>query len=74
MRSTHSNAWQPTSWQTRKAQQQPVYEDARELEQVVRRAVPPNAPLAPADAMTAANRFVDQAEYISVRKLENERV
>ena len=45
-----------------------------ELEQVVRRAVPPNAPLAPADAMTAANRFVDQAEYISVRKLENERV
>ncbi len=45
-----------------------------ELEQVVRRAVPPDAPLAPADAVTAANRFVDQAEYISVRKLENERV
>jgi len=35
MRSTDSNAWQPTSWQTRKAQQQPVYEDPAELAHTV---------------------------------------
>ncbi len=35
MRSTDANAWQPTSWQTRKAQQQPVYDDAAQLERAV---------------------------------------
>jgi 3-deoxy-7-phosphoheptulonate synthase len=35
MRSTDSNSWQPTSWQSRKAQQQPVYADAGELERAV---------------------------------------
>jgi 3-deoxy-7-phosphoheptulonate synthase len=35
MRSTDTNSWQPTSWQARKAQQQPVYEDAAELERAV---------------------------------------
>jgi 3-deoxy-7-phosphoheptulonate synthase len=35
MRSTDSNAWQPTSWQARKAQQQPVYDDAAQLERAV---------------------------------------
>ncbi len=35
MRSTDTNAWQPTSWQARKAQQQPVYDDAAQLERAV---------------------------------------
>jgi 3-deoxy-7-phosphoheptulonate synthase len=35
MRSTDTNAWQPTSWQARKAQQQPVYADAAALERAV---------------------------------------
>ncbi len=35
MRSTDNNAWQPTSWQVRKAQQQPVYDDAAQLERAV---------------------------------------
>jgi 3-deoxy-7-phosphoheptulonate synthase len=35
MRSTDNNAWQPTSWQARKAQQQPVYDDAAQLERAV---------------------------------------
>ena len=35
MRSTDTNSWQPTSWQSRKAQQQPVYADAAALERVV---------------------------------------
>jgi 3-deoxy-7-phosphoheptulonate synthase len=35
MRSTDTNAWEPTSWQARQAQQQPTYADAAELERVV---------------------------------------
>ena len=35
MRSTDANAWQPTSWQARKAQQQPVYADPAQLERAV---------------------------------------
>jgi 3-deoxy-7-phosphoheptulonate synthase len=35
MRSTDTNSWQPTSWQSRKAQQQPVYEDSAALERAV---------------------------------------
>ncbi|HEX9474649.1 MAG TPA: 3-deoxy-7-phosphoheptulonate synthase class II [Steroidobacteraceae bacterium] len=35
MRSTDTNSWQPTSWQSRKAQQQPVYEDTAALERAV---------------------------------------
>jgi 3-deoxy-7-phosphoheptulonate synthase len=35
MRSTDTNAWQPTSWQARKAQQQPVYDDPAQLERAV---------------------------------------
>jgi 3-deoxy-7-phosphoheptulonate synthase len=35
MRSTDNNAWQPTGWQARKAQQQPVYDDAAQLERAV---------------------------------------
>jgi 3-deoxy-7-phosphoheptulonate synthase len=35
MRSTDTNSWQPTSWQSRKAQQQPVYEDGAALERAV---------------------------------------
>ena len=35
MRSTDANAWQPTSWQACKAQQQPVYVDAAQLERAV---------------------------------------
>ena len=35
MRSTDTNSWQPTSWQARKAQQQPVYADAVALERAV---------------------------------------
>ncbi len=35
MRSTDSNSWQPTSWQSRKAQQQPSYGDSAELERAV---------------------------------------
>lgn len=43
------------------------------LEQVVRRAVPPQGPLEPAGAVATVNRFLDQAEYISVRSLEKAR-
>jgi 3-deoxy-7-phosphoheptulonate synthase len=35
MRSTDSSAWNPATWQTRKAQQQPVYEDADAVARVV---------------------------------------
>jgi 3-deoxy-7-phosphoheptulonate synthase len=35
MRSTDTTAWQPTSWQSRKAQQQPSYGDSAELERAV---------------------------------------
>src|SRR5258708_35808405 len=35
MRSTDTNSWQPTSWQTRKAQQQPVYDGTAALERAV---------------------------------------
>ncbi len=35
MRSTDTNSWQPTSWQSRKAQQQPAYEDSAALERAV---------------------------------------
>jgi 3-deoxy-7-phosphoheptulonate synthase len=35
MRSTDTSAWEPTSWQARRAQQQPEYADAAELERVV---------------------------------------
>jgi 3-deoxy-7-phosphoheptulonate synthase len=35
MRSTDSNSWHPASWQSRKAAQQPVYEDPEALANVV---------------------------------------
>jgi len=35
MRSTDSTSWHPASWQTRKAAQQPVYEDPTALGRVV---------------------------------------
>jgi 3-deoxy-7-phosphoheptulonate synthase len=35
MRSTDSNSWHPASWQSRKAAQQPVYEDPEALAKVV---------------------------------------
>jgi len=35
MRSTDSNTWNPASWQTRKAQQQPTYEDTDALGKAV---------------------------------------
>jgi 3-deoxy-7-phosphoheptulonate synthase len=35
MRSTDSTSWHPASWQSRKAQQQPTYEDATALNRVV---------------------------------------
>jgi 3-deoxy-7-phosphoheptulonate synthase len=35
MRSTDSNSWHPASWQTRKAAQQPSYDDATALSRVV---------------------------------------
>jgi 3-deoxy-7-phosphoheptulonate synthase len=35
MRSTDSNSWHPASWQSRKAAQQPVYEDPEALASVV---------------------------------------
>ncbi len=35
MRSTDTTSWQPTSWQSRKAQQQPSYADSAELERAV---------------------------------------
>lgn len=44
-----------------------------ELERVVRLAVPTEGPLELADAVATATRFVDQAEYISVRALEKAR-
>ena len=44
-----------------------------ELDRTVRRFVPPGGPLEPGTAVATVNRFVDQAEYISVRALEKER-
>lgn len=44
-----------------------------ELEQVVRHAVPAGGPLQPAAAVATVNRFLDQAEYVSVRALEKSR-
>lgn len=44
-----------------------------ELERVVRRAVSPERPLDPAVAVATVNRFLDQAEYISVRALDKAR-
>ena len=35
MRSTDTNTWNPASWQTRKAQQQPIYEDTDALGKAV---------------------------------------
>ena len=35
MRSTDTTSWQPTSWQARKVQQQPSYDDSAELERAV---------------------------------------
>jgi len=35
MRSTDTTSWQPASWQSRKAQQQPTYGDSAELERAV---------------------------------------
>jgi len=35
MRSADTITWQPASWQSRKAQQQPSYEDRGELERAV---------------------------------------
>ncbi|MGH8254419.1 MAG: 3-deoxy-7-phosphoheptulonate synthase, partial [Steroidobacteraceae bacterium] len=35
MRSTDTTSWQPTSWQSRKVQQQPSYGDGAELERAV---------------------------------------
>lgn len=44
-----------------------------EVERVVRRAVPSAGALPVEDALAAVNKFIDQSEYISVRKLERER-
>jgi hypothetical protein len=44
-----------------------------ELEHVVRYSVPPNGPIEAADAVAMVNRFIDQAEYLSVRSLEKKR-
>ena len=44
-----------------------------ELERVVRQFVPPAGPLDAVDAVATVNRFLDQAEYISVRALEKDR-
>jgi len=44
-----------------------------ELERVVRRSVPSVGALSVEDALATVNRFIDQAEYIGVRKLERER-
>ena len=43
-----------------------------ELERLVRRSVPSAGALSVEDALATVNRFIDQAEYISVRKLERE--
>ena len=45
-----------------------------EVEGVVRRALPGGSPLLAKDAVAVVNRFVDQAEYLSVRALERARV
>jgi signal transduction histidine kinase len=44
-----------------------------ELDRMARRFVPPGGSLSPGTAVAMVNRFVDQAEYISVRALEKER-
>jgi hypothetical protein len=45
-----------------------------EVESVVRRAVPGDSTLLANDAVGIVNRFIDQAEYLSVRALERARV
>jgi hypothetical protein len=45
-----------------------------EVESVVRRVVPGDSALLANDAVGIVNRFVDQAEYLSVRALERARV
>ena len=45
-----------------------------EIEYVVRSAIPAHGPLLPADAVGIVSRFLDQAEYLSVRALEQVRV
>jgi hypothetical protein len=45
-----------------------------EVERVVLRAVPKDVPLLANEAVGIVNRFVDQAEYLSVRALERARV
>jgi PAS domain S-box-containing protein len=45
-----------------------------EVERVVRHALPSGTPLPANDAVGIVNRFVDQAEYLSVRALERARV
>ncbi len=45
-----------------------------EVENVVRRGVPTDAPLLANEAVGIVNRFVDQAEYLSVRALERAHV
>ena len=44
-----------------------------ELDRMVRRFVPSGGSLVPDSAVATVNRFVDQAEYVSVRALEKER-
>ena len=43
-----------------------------EVDQLIRRAVPPAGDLSVEDATTALARFIDQAEYVAVRALEGE--
>ena len=43
-----------------------------ELDRVVQRSVPRPGPLRSEDAIGVVNRFIDQAEYVSVRALERE--
>ena len=43
-----------------------------EVDQLIRRAVPPKGGLSVEDATTALARFIDQAEYVAVRALELE--
>ncbi|MGI9043823.1 MAG: sensor histidine kinase [Gemmatimonadaceae bacterium] len=43
-----------------------------EIEGVVRKAVPAGGALAASDAIATVNRFLDQAEYVTVRALERE--
>ncbi|HET9425741.1 MAG TPA: ATP-binding protein [Gemmatimonadaceae bacterium] len=45
-----------------------------EIERAVRRSIPKHGTLQPADALAAVNRFVDQAEYLSVRARDQVKV